>query len=68
MTGRETRTVRDKTPGSPADLDGRPWVFDHDFFMLVNVAVGGTASRPPDHSVSFPHVMLVDYVRLYAAA
>jgi len=23
-----------------ADLRGNPWVFDHDFFLLVNVAVG----------------------------
>jgi beta-glucanase (GH16 family) len=50
---------------TPADLHGNPWVFDHDFYLLLNVAVGGTASRRPDSSVSFPQMMLVDYVRVY---
>jgi len=51
---------------TPADLGGRSWVFDHDFFLLLNVAVGGVASRPPDSTTGFPQVMLVDYVRSYA--
>jgi beta-glucanase (GH16 family) len=53
---------------TPAQLRGRSWVFDHDFFLLLNVAVGGTASRTPDSSVTFPQTMLVDYVRVYAPA
>ncbi|HXC84779.1 MAG TPA: glycoside hydrolase family 16 protein [Trebonia sp.] len=53
---------------TPADLRGHPWVFDHDFFLIINVAVGGTASVPPDDSVSFPQTMLIDYVRVYADA
>jgi beta-glucanase (GH16 family) len=36
-------------------------------YLLLNVAVGGTASVPPDRSTSFPQTMLVDYVRVYAA-
>jgi beta-glucanase (GH16 family) len=44
-----------------------PWVFDHDFYLLLNVAVGGTASEPPGASVTFPQTMLVDYIRLYTA-
>jgi hypothetical protein len=32
---------------------------------LLNVAVGGTASRSPDALVAFPQRMLVDYVRVY---
>jgi Glycosyl hydrolases family 16 len=51
---------------TPADLHGRPWLFDRDFYLLINVAVGGTASVPPDDSVSFPQAMLIDYVRVYA--
>jgi beta-glucanase (GH16 family) len=51
---------------TPDDLHGRPWAFDHDFFLLLNVAVGGTASQVPDGSVTFPRRMLVDYVRVYA--
>ena len=50
---------------TPDDLGGRPWVFDHDFFLLVNVAVGGTASVPPGRSTPFPQRLLVDYIRVY---
>jgi beta-glucanase (GH16 family) len=32
---------------TPDDLQGRPWVFGHDFFLLLNVAVGGTFSVTP---------------------
>jgi beta-glucanase (GH16 family) len=53
---------------TPADLDGKPWVFDHDFFLLVNIAVGGTASVPPGRSAAFPQTMLIDYIRLYEPA
>jgi beta-glucanase (GH16 family) len=52
---------------TPAGLGGNPWVFDHDYYLLLNVAVGGTASVAPDRSTSFPQTMLVDYVRVYAA-
>jgi beta-glucanase (GH16 family) len=41
------------------------WVFDHDFFMLLNLAVGGRWPGPPDSSTRFPQEMKVDYVRAY---
>jgi beta-glucanase (GH16 family) len=44
-----------------------PWVFDHPFFLLLNVAVGGNFGGPVASSTSFPQAMLVDYVRLYQA-
>lgn len=47
---------------TPQDLRGKPWVFDHDFYLLLNVAVGGTASVAPDDSTPFPQAMLVDYM------
>lgn len=50
---------------TPADLGGNPWVFDHEFYLLLNIAVGGTASVPPDDSTSFPQSMLVDYIRVH---
>ncbi len=53
---------------TPADVNGNPWVFDHDFFLLVNMAVGGTASVRPDISATFPQAMLIDYIRIYAPA
>lgn len=51
---------------TPAGLRGKPWVFDHDFFLLVNAAVGGTASQSPGRWTRFPQTMLIDYIRLYA--
>ncbi|MEQ8676343.1 MAG: glycoside hydrolase family 3 N-terminal domain-containing protein [Aggregatilineales bacterium] len=46
----------------------RTWVFDHDFFMLLNVAVGGGWPGYPDDTTEFPQTMLVDYVRVYELA
>jgi beta-glucanase (GH16 family) len=54
----ETRT--------PADIPGKRWVFDHPFFIILNVAVGGDMPGSPDGSTVFPQKMLVDYVRVYA--
>jgi len=52
-----------------ADLPkGAKWVYDHPFFMLLNVAVGGYWPGNPDGSTTFPQEMLVDYVRVYSAA
>jgi beta-glucanase (GH16 family) len=51
---------------TPANLPaGTRWVFDHPFFLLVNVAVGGSWPGPPDAATAFPQQMLVDYVRVY---
>ena len=56
-------TYATMTPGSlPA---GSNWVFNQPFFLLLNVAVGGTWSGYPDASTVFPQAMLVDYVRYY---
>lgn len=41
------------------------WVFDHPFFLLLNIAVGGTLPGEPDGSSEFPQRMYVDYVRVY---
>jgi beta-glucanase (GH16 family) len=51
---------------TPADLPkGAKWVYDHPFFLLLNVAVGGDWPGNPDESTVFPQTMLVDYVRVY---
>lgn len=51
---------------APADVPsiGR-WVFDHPFFIILNVAVGGNFVGPPDSTTVFPTSMLVDWVRVY---
>jgi beta-glucanase (GH16 family) len=51
---------------TPADLGGNRWVFDHPFFLILNVAVGGSWPGNPDASTTFPQQMLIDYVRVYA--
>jgi beta-glucanase (GH16 family) len=50
---------------TPADLPG-PWRFEHDFYLLLNVAVGGSFSVPPD-ATDFPRTMLVDSVTVITA-
>src|SRR6266481_4811892 len=51
---------------TPADLPaGTSWVFDHPFFIILNVAVGGFWPGNPDPTTVFPKQMLVDYVRVY---
>jgi len=51
-----------RTPSSlPA---GTRWVFDHPFFIILNVAVGGNWPGSPDASTVFPQTMRVDWVRV----
>jgi beta-glucanase (GH16 family) len=50
---------------TPDDVPaGERWVFDHDHFILLNVAVGGGWPGDPDGSTSFPAEMLVDWVKV----
>ena len=44
---------------------GGTWVFDHPFFLILNLAVGGNWPGSPDATTVFPQQMLVDYVRVY---
>jgi len=56
----ETRT--------PADIPaGTQWVYNHPFFIILNLAVGGQWPGSPDQSTPFPAQMLVDYVHVYQA-
>ena len=53
----------------PDDLPpAKKWVFDHPFFLLLNLAVGGAWPGNPDSTTVFPQAMLVDYVRVYRYA
>ncbi len=47
-----------------SDVPGA-WVFDHPFFIILNVAVGGYWPGDPDTTTVFPQTMRVDYVRVY---
>lgn len=42
------------------------WVFNSNpFYMLLNLAVGGSFDGAPNSQTRFPQTMLVDYVRVY---
>jgi beta-glucanase (GH16 family) len=66
------------TPGSVTFLvDGRPyrtvsrheagpgWVFDHPFYLVINLAVGGRWPGEPEPATRFPADLLIDHVRAY---
>jgi beta-glucanase (GH16 family) len=44
---------------------GTEWVYNKDFFLLLNVAVGGNYVGAPNENSRFPQTMIVDYVRVY---
>ena len=49
---------------TPDDADGE-WVFNSNtFYIIFNVAVGGTFVGPPSDLTPFPQTMMVDYVRV----
>ena len=41
------------------------WIFDHPFFIILNLAVGGRWPGYPDETTVFPQFLYVDYVRVY---
>jgi beta-glucanase (GH16 family) len=43
---------------------GTDWAFNHPFFLLLNLAVGGSFGYPTSDTV-FPQQLQVDYVRVY---
>lgn len=51
---------------NPSDLpDFTPWVFDHPFYFLLNVAVGGNTVQTPNASTPDVNRLVVDYIRVY---
>lgn len=61
--------VEGKLYGTKTTADipkGKRWVFDHPFFIVLNLAVGGNMPGNPDRSTVLPQRMLVDYVRVYS--
>jgi beta-glucanase (GH16 family) len=50
---------------TPDDLNGREWVFDGEFFLILNLAIGGTLGGPIALDLEFPQQLLVDHVRVW---
>ncbi len=63
----EIRWYRDGIPYHTARPDTVPgdWVFEHPFYVLLNLAVGGYWPGDQDETTVLPQRMLVDYVRVY---
>jgi len=51
---------------TPAALpSGATWVFNTPFYLVLNLAVGGSFPGSPNGATTFPAQMLVDYVHVY---
>jgi beta-glucanase (GH16 family) len=46
----------------------REWVFDQPFFIILNLALGGTVGGSIGFDTEFPQYMYVDHVRVYQQA
>lgn len=64
----KTEQGRGAAPAGEGDLNPWPAPFDQEFFIVMNVAVGGRFLGNPDATTMFPVEMLVDYVRVYDKA
>jgi beta-glucanase (GH16 family) len=40
-------------------------VYDHPFFLLLNLAVGGSFGGSPDATTPFPAQLIADHVRVF---
>lgn len=49
---------------TPENVTGQ-WVYDHPFYILLNVAVGGNFVGFPTSGTPFPQTMYVDFVKVY---
>ncbi|MFZ1395318.1 MAG: glycoside hydrolase family 16 protein [Candidatus Promineifilaceae bacterium] len=49
---------------TPTAVPGE-WVYNHEFYIILNLAVGGEWPGYPDGTATFPQTMKIDYVRIY---
>jgi beta-glucanase (GH16 family) len=63
----DTNLFETRTPADiPLDAGGPShWVYDHPFFILINVGIGGMPPWGPPTGTTVPQTMLIDYVRVY---
>lgn len=52
---------------TPDDVAPNEWVYNHPFYLLLNVAIGGNFGGSISPDLTFPQQTLVDYVRVYQA-
>lgn len=51
--------------GTSASISSGTYAFNHPYFLIMNVAVGGDWPGPPDATTVFPQRMFVDYIRVF---
>lgn len=49
---------------TPNDVTGE-WVLNRPFYIIINLAIGGSYVGSPNNETVFPQNMLIDYVRVY---
>lgn len=50
---------------TPSDIGNASWRFNAEFYLILNVAVGGNWPGYPDNTTVFPQSMEIDYVRVF---
>jgi len=51
---------------TPKDLPkDSTWAFEHPFYLILQLALGGSWGGNPDDTTVFPQSLMVDYVRVY---
>lgn len=50
---------------SKSEITAGTYPFDKEFFIIMNIAVGGQWPGNPDTGTTFPQKMYVDYIRVY---
>ncbi len=53
---------------TPADVAPNAWVYNHPFYLILNLAIGGNFGGAIADDMTFPQNLAVDYVRVYQAA
>lgn len=52
---------------TPEGVAPNEWVFEHPFFFIANMAIGGNFGGPLSPDLTFPQEYALDYVRVYQA-
>ena len=50
---------------TPQTIGGNKWAFNKEFFLLLNLAVGGNWPGYPNDTTIFPQKYYIDYVHVY---
>ena len=48
-----------------SEAGGKPWPFNKNFFVILNLAVGGNWPGNPDQSTQFPQQFSIDYIKVW---